>query len=126
MRFFDRLPDPCLLPALTASPWTASPLMTIERSTLSTEDTATFFPLFAVFISLLRQLFGVLWSQAKFLKKNAATSIAASIQVSDPKRSLVAEPLAITTREALPVVLRKVTKAGVPEIMRSGRHTYGS
>jgi ABC-type hemin transport system substrate-binding protein len=53
-------------------------------------------------------------------KKNAATSIAASVQVSD-YRSLTAEPLAVTTPEALPVVLRKVAKAGILEIMRSLR-----
>ena len=53
--------------------------------------------------------------------KNAATSIAASIQISDLKRSLPLNPIAVTTREAFPVVLRKVAKAGIPEIMRSLR-----
>jgi hypothetical protein len=42
-----------------------------------------------------------------------------------PKRSLaadpLAEPLAITTQEAVPVVLRKVAKTGILEIMRSLR-----
>ena len=56
-----------------------------------------------------------------FPKKNAATSIAASIQVSDPKQSLAAEPHAVTTQEAVPVIIRKVAKAGILEIMRSLR-----
>src|SRR5882724_1880141 len=77
---------------------TASPSLTTKQCTLGTEDAATFSRPFAVFVSLLPQLFGVLRSQAQQSQKYSSSP--ANLQAASGPAQ-VAKPLKHSNQGAL-------------------------